>query len=303
MKRLKILCAALLLCVLCGSAAAETQFADFSRKYESLFLPFGSEWTENSYRSENMYVEIITQRACETDVYVADVYVRTVECLRRAFGGDAWNTSSQKVDALARNSGAALALTGDNGHHLKAGWVVGNGTLWRDRGNNMRDLCVLYTDGTMQIHYATPDHALIAQQTAEGRVWQTFVFGPALLDENGKAFDDFSSSDVEPKNPRAVIGYYEPGHYCLVQADGRSTASALEDKKLNHGMTLAELALFMEDLGCKAAYNLDGGQSAVMFFRDEIISTPYHNGRAVGDAIVLCEPEEKADDLESFLVE
>ena len=153
----------------------------------------------------------------------------------------------------------------------------------------------------MQIHYATPNHELIRQQTEEGLIWQTWMFGPALLDEQGKAFTDFSASHVEPKNPRAVIGYYEPGHYCLVQVDGRSTPSAAEPRAANKGMTLVELAQFMESLGCTAAYNLDGGQSAAMWFRDDVISSPYNNGRAVGDAIVICEPQ--TDDSEAFLVE
>ena len=53
--------------------------------------------------------------------------------------------------------------------------LEGGSQLYRSRGNNMRDLCVLYTDGTMQIHYAKPDHELIRQQTAEGRIWQTWA--------------------------------------------------------------------------------------------------------------------------------
>lgn len=302
MKRLRSLCAALML-LFCTAASAEPLFTDLSRPFEALFMAEGVEWTENSYRSENMYIQLNARRACDSDVYVADIYVRTAESLRRAFGGGAWNTSSEKISTLAQRNNAVLALTGDSGHHFKAGWVVGNGQLWRDRGNNMRDLCVLYTDGSLQIHYATPDHELIRQQTEQGLIWQTWMFGPALLDENGKAIADFSSSNVEPKNPRAVIGYYEPGHYCLVQADGRGTFSTVEPGVDNEGMTLVELAQFMESLSCKAAYNLDGGQSAAMWFGDQVISCPYKNGRAVGDAIVLCEPMTTYDDADAFLVE
>ena len=51
--------------------------------------------------------------------------------------------------------------------------------------------------------------------------------------EDGKAKTTFTS-DVKPKNPRSVIGYYEPGHYCFVQVDGRKTAavSVLKDALL-----------------------------------------------------------------------
>ena len=65
--------------------------------------------------------------------------------------------------------------------------------------------------------------------------------------------------------------------------------SALEEKKHNKGLTLVQTAELMESLGCAAAYNLDGGQSALMWYRDGILSTPYHGGRSVGDIIILCE--------------
>jgi len=298
------LLAVVLLCALCGGAfAQEVRFTPLTGINEALFLKEGCEQTAVSYRSANMFIQLQTQRVSQSDVYVAHVYLRTLECLRRSFGGDRWGKSAETVSALAQKYNAVLALTGDNSQLLKAGYGVGNGEVLRERGNNKRDLCVLYTDGTMQTHYARVDHELIAQQAAEGLIWQTFVFGPALLDENGKAFEDFSSSNVQLENPRAVIGYFEPGHYCLVQIDGRGTKSALEEKKTNKGMTLKQTAQLMESLGCKAAYNLDGGQSAAMWFQDDIISTPYRNGRTVGDAIVLCEPAEAPADDDSMTVE
>ena len=288
MKRMMRLLTIIVLCAVCGSACAEP----LTGINEALFLQEGVEQTATSYRSANMFIQLQTQRVNQSDVYVAHVYLRTLECLQRSFAGKVWGRSAEKVAALAQKCDGVLALTGDNAQVLKAGYVVVNGEVLRERGNNVRDLCVLYTDGTMQIHYAKVDHELIGQQAADGLIWQTFVFGPALLDENGKAFEDFSTNNVRLENPRAVIGYFEPGHYCLVQIDGRGTSSKLEEKKTNKGMTLEQTAKLMESLGCQAAYNLDGGQSASMYFAGEIISTPYHNGRAVGDAIVLCEPAE-----------
>ena len=298
-----LLCLTLTLLLMTVPAFAEMEFADLSPAHGSWFSTRGAQWTDNTYRSENMSIQISTRRACDTDVYVADIYLRTAECLRRAFGGSGWNDGSEKLDALARKSAAVLALTGDNGHHFKAGWEVGNGILWRSRGNHMRDLCVVYADGSMKVHYAPADYEALSLQMQEGKIWQTFVFGPALLDEEGRAISDFSTSSIRTDNPRAVIGYYGPGHFCLVQVDGRSTPSVLEEGCMNKGMRLEELALFMERLGCGAAYNLDGGQTAAMWFAGKVISTPYNNGRAMGDAIVLCEPAEKEESLDDFLVE
>ena len=107
-----------------------------------------------------------------------------------------------------------------------------------------------------------------------------------LLDENGKAMTKFNTN-VGPANPRSVIGYYEPGHYCLVQVDGRRTESRLEKGKINVGMTMKQTSALMEQLGCAAAYNLDGGQSSVLWYNGENLSNPYNGGRNVMDAVLI----------------
>ena len=54
------------------------------------------------------------------------------------------------------------------------------------------------------------------------QVYQSWVFGPSLLDENGKAKTDFLTWDyIRQSRTRSAIGYYEPGHYCFLLVDGR----------------------------------------------------------------------------------
>ena len=47
-------------------------------------------------------------------------------------------------------------------------------------------------------------------------------------------------------------------------------------------------ALF-HDLGCKAAYNLDGGNSSVMVWNSEVINDPSGGGRESSDALLIAE--------------
>ena len=87
--------------------------------------------------------------------------------------------------------------------------------------------------------------------------------GLRLLDENGKAMTKFNTN-VGPANPRSVIGYYEPGRL-LSGAGGRPPHGKPPGKgKINVGMTMKQTSALMEQLGCAAAYNLDGGQSSVL---------------------------------------
>ena len=50
-------------------------------------------------------------------------------------------------------------------------------------------------------------------------------------------------------------------------------------------MTLDELANTFAALGCKAAYNLDGGATAAMVFEGALVNQPTNGGRASSDII------------------
>jgi exopolysaccharide biosynthesis protein len=108
------------------------------------------------------------------------------------------------------------------------------------------------------------------------------------MDNEGNAILEYTRgvSIIGGLNPRSAIGYYEPGHYCFVTVDGRKEGYSI-------GMTVPELAQLFEDLGCQSAYNLDGGQTAVMMFGDSIANQPYHGGRKTSDIIYITEPDEE----------
>lgn len=281
---------ALLLMLLFLPACA---IADFD--FPGIFLEDGQAiiHTEDTYRSQNLAITLTSQRIEECDVYVADVYVRSLEQLQRYFADDVWNKRADRMRTMAPESGAILAITGDNSRLISAGYVFGNGKLLRQTKNTKRDLCVIYKTGEMQVLTAGHiDHDLLLAQADD--IWHSFLFGPSLLDASGKAMTEFIST-VKVANPRSAIGYYEPGHYCLVQVDGRGTQSALEERHISTGMTLTQLSSLMESLGCKAAYNLDGGQSSMLWWNGDVFSTPYRGGRPLGDIIILTEPSAQAE--------
>ncbi len=247
-------------------------------------------WDEDSYVSDFVQIDITSQWYGHSDVYVCDIRISNTDCFRRGYGGDDWPKATERIASIAERSGAILAMTGDNGSYLNAGMVAGNGEILRDSVNTKRDLCVLYRNGVMRTFICSECDmsSLYKEFRADDGVWQVFLFGPALLDSAGHALSSFNSN-VFPVNPRSVIGYYEPGHYCFVQVDGRGVSSALEKGKKCRGLDLDQLTAFMEELGCKAAYNLDGGQSSALWFNGEIISTPYNGGRKVVDIVYIAD--------------
>lgn len=106
--------------------------------------------------------------------------------------------------------------------------------------------------------------------------------GPYLV-KNGDVFVDMTAQKlgaIGGRNPRSAIGYTSDNNLILVAVDGREGSSI--------GMTLNELAKFMQSIGCIGAINLDGGGSTVMYVNGSIVNQPQQKGGIpLSNAIVL----------------
>ena len=239
--------------------------------------------TENSYRSNNVVVNMRTEQTGSgksiVTYHIADIYVTNVECLRSAFAEQTYGENyAQSVLNQDKENNAIVAISGDSYGLSDTGVVLRNGILYKF-DNTGSDICVLYYDGRMET--LSPGE-YTKESLVAGGAYQVWNFGPGLLDESGRAKTIFNADKyITKSHPRASIGYYAPGHYVFVLVDGRQTGYST-------GMTLSELAKLYEDLGCSAAYNLDGGISAVMTFNDSVYSHPA-NTRNVSDIIYIGE--------------
>ena len=195
---LRFLC---LLCFLCalsqlqaGSLAASSLGA-FKARFADRFLKPGEApgWDGFTYRSESLYISVHYERYLDSDVFWADIYLSDLSQLRRAYGGGKWGLKSQKISVIAENENAVLALTGDSSRNLSKGAVFGNGVLLRDSPKRKRQLCLIDRDGVMRI-LEGKDLTREDIGALDGSVWQGFLFGPSLLDYEGKA--DVNGSTV-----------------------------------------------------------------------------------------------------------
>jgi len=238
--------------------------------------------TDNTYTSDSLQITITECSSgsgnSKITWYVADIRVTDLGLLSTCFADDSYGTGiTDYVLNMAEESGAVLAVNGDYYSQQKNNIVIRNGKLYQD-ADTASDLCVLYKDGTM-VTYSPGE--ITAAEAIDNGAWQAWNFGPELLSDDGTALTGFNTgSHVAETNPRTAIGYYEPGHYCLVVVDGRSPGYSA-------GMTLTQLSQLFEDLGCTQAYNLDGGKSSVMVFNGAVVNQPSDGGREVSDAITI----------------
>lgn len=95
----------------------------------------------------------------------------------------------------------------------------------------------------------------VTLRTSIDRSWQNVEYavgGGDMLVEGGNALSSFTLDSADRQAPRTALGLKANGDVVVYTVD-RSDVSA--------GMTLAELARRMEELGCVTAVNLDGGGS------------------------------------------
>lgn len=106
--------------------------------------------------------------------------------------------------------------------------------------------------------------------------------GPYLV-KDGEVYVDMTAQKLQSiggRNPRTAIGYTKDNDMIMLVADGREGHSV--------GLTLMELADFMQSLGCVNAINLDGGGSTVMYVNGSIVNRPQQTGGiALSNALVI----------------
>ena len=234
--------------------------------------------TENSYSSPDLSITVSEMNEGSLTYYVADIYVRDITCFQTALASDTYGSGFRdSIEKMAVLNNALLAVNGDYYGNTNEGVVIRNGVIYRANPTDC-DICALYYDGSMKV---MPGSSFSMEEAIEDGAWQAWTFGPALLDSRGEPITAFSSTNrIISANPRTAIGYYEPGHYCLVVVDGRGESS---------GITLPALSRLFYDLGCSAAYNLDGGNSSIMVWGDKVINNPSGGGRESSDALLLTE--------------
>ena len=242
--------------------------------------------TENSYKSPNVSITVETitygEGKNKQTYHVADIYIASIDNFATHYAGDGGSYASSFIEDMSVESNALIAICGDYLTLQRSGFLMRNGKTFYETSNS-DSICALFPDGTIETYEGREYTIEDIKNRGAIQVWS---FGPTLLDENGNVRKRYDMPRaVSYYNPRSAIGYYEPGHYCFLVADGRQEGYA-------KGFTIPELAQIFKDLGCVKAYNLDGGGSAVMAFNHKTYSKQSNGGRDLGDILLIRETPE-----------
>ena len=247
--------------------------------------------TDTAYTSSNTSITIArASTGSGSDAltyYTADVVASDATVVRSAFANNEYGTNiTARPSEIAAEHNAVLAVNGDYYGFRTDGILIRNGAVYRDDG--VRDGLAFYTDGRCEIYDETSTDA---QALLDAGVWNTLSFGPALVNagqipagiDEVEVDTNFGNHSIQGNQPRTALGWVGTGHYMLVVVDGR-------DEGYSRGATMTELARIMADLGCRVAYNLDGGGSSAMYWNGGIINRPSNGGeRATSDILYIAQ--------------
>ncbi len=239
--------------------------------------------TDSFYSDGRITIELTEYRQNETTLYVADITLASAAYLQTALAENSYGRNvTQKTSAMAESNGAILAINGDYYGARETGYVLRNGVLYRDTASEDQEDLVIYKDGSMEI---ITESETTASELLENGAQQILSFGPALvIGGEVSVSEDDEVGKAKSSNPRTAIGIIDELHYLFVVSDGRTDES--------EGLSLCELAEFMDSLGVQTAYNLDGGGSSTMYFNGAVINNPTTSGdrikeRSVSDIVYI----------------
>lgn len=223
--------------------------------------------------TEESSIELTTYEYEDTTIYVADIYLADGQTINSALADNTYGKNvTETTSTIAEGVSATIAINGDYYGARTSGYVIRNGELLRSSttSDDQEDM-VIWEDGSMSI---ITEGDISAEELLEQGAYQVLSFGPGLIIDGEISVDeDDEVGKAMASNPRTAIGYLGDNHYILVVADGRTDES--------EGLSLLELAEFMEQFDCEQAYNLDGGGSSTLYYNGQVINNPTTNGSSI----------------------
>lgn len=241
---------------------------------------------ELSYKTERMSVSIEQKHKDGMTYFVCDVQLTDVSQLRTAFAGDDFRSGIyEAVSDIADRYSPVLAINADFCRYHREGVIIRNGELLRAQNIKKHHLLIVDKDGNLSaLTDRSGKQGLVANSLEQDETWQTFEFGPVLV-ENGEAVELPKSFYVNCSegydNPRTAIGQKGPLHYVVIVVDGRREGYST-------GASIPQVQQLFLDEGVDFAFNLDGGGSTTLYFLGEVINMPSGGKeRSVSDILMF----------------
>ncbi len=234
--------------------------------------------SDTEYKDDSIHVRLEEGYAFDTPYWAAYVTLSNAFQLRTAAAGSFQSGRCMPSTALAKRVNAILAINGDYFSYISDGYLIRQGEMYRNLPPAPRDTLLIDENGDFHIVVSATAEKLEAYKDI--RIINSFNFGPALV-VDGIAIEKFTDRNdaAFEARQRVMIAQTGPLEYLCVVTEG-----PLE--RNSKGLTLPEFAQLTASFNVKNAYNLDGGYSSAMIFRNIKINAPGNsNHRDINDII------------------
>ena len=252
---------------------------------EAIPLPLESGYiSEKEYVDPSISVRISVGRMYDTDYMMARVKIANATQIRSLMTGSYANSTEVFCDRLVKRTNAVLAINGDYfTKRRNTGVMVRQGRVWyqpkSDRNlaydsKTQFDILLIDKAGDLHILKSAVMADLEPYLPLEENIVNSFTFGPGLIIDGVKQ-GDFKNTNNSPakKTQRMAICQTGPLEYLCICCEGPDDPGSV-------GMTMDEFAdLVASQEGVLQAYNLDGGASSSMLFRNQKVNCPNRSMR------------------------
>ena len=265
---------------LSGIADAAADLLDGQSLYFSTDVTLLKDTTICYYLDETI-LAITWKQPIDNTVYTfSEIKVADPSQFRRFLSGGEYGSGKLAIPTEMANSvNAVVASSGDYYQYRNAGVIVYDGVVCRVGSG--ADTCYVDSNGDLCFTHVRDQMTMESAKrfVEENHIQFSVAFGPILV-ENGEkhAFGAYGLGEVGEQYARAALCQLGPLHYLLVNANAEGNQHAYP--------TMYEFADRIYRTGCRMAYALDGGQTAVIVMDGELINQVTHGyQRKISDII------------------
>ncbi len=227
----------------------------------------------------------------------AEIKVQDASQLRRKLVTDSFNPPTnlwEEATPISTEVNAVVCTGGDLYAFRSHGIISYGGELFRVSASAV-DSCFITRDGDMlfSYRYQLSNWNAAQQFIDDNDIMFSLAFGPVLI-ENGRVnyVDDYPIGEIWDEYARSAMGQIDKLHYLMLVMNRDDSLGAERNARLD------EVRDAMWEKGCKQAYALDGGQTAIVLINNQRITqvTPYGWERIYSDMLYFATaltPEER----------
>lgn len=241
--------------------------------------------SDTHYEDPSITVDITWGgRIYDTNYVYAVVQIANATQLRTAMAGRYSDDETRRGSQLAERNNAVVAINGDYFKHSdhKNGYMVRQGKLYRNRPNKYWDTLIIDQYGDFHTIQEPSKEKMEAwlQEHPDLVVYNSFNFGPVMIKDGQVAQEDFNKVwnhdyiGCHKECQRMAIAQLDTLTYLLVTSEGPEDQGSVGLHMDQFVECLQEIDAALTDYTIQTAYNLDGGSSCTLVFKNAKINAP-----------------------------